>query len=185
MLHIDKIIRVLSIPYSAFISVIFGIMIISFPIGAYLVFDSDIGNNINYQYPLDGINFFIAGIGYKLPISIQIGDAFIVAWSAYVVLFSIACVGPLANLTRTLTIIMSYGWRGLKENGLVDMIAWLSILIMSSVAIDFVQERFGVGIQPPQFQNGLIQFFQMTISPLTEEIGFRVLLVGVPLYLIF
>ena len=62
MLHIDKISRVLSIPYSAFISVIFGIMILSFPIGAYIVFNSNIGNDINFQYPIDGLNFFIGGI---------------------------------------------------------------------------------------------------------------------------
>lgn len=185
MLHIDKIIRVLSVPYSAFISVIFGIMIISFPIGAYLVFDSNIGSNINYQYPLDGVNFFVAGIGYKLPVTFQLGDVFILAWSAYIVLFSVAYAGPLSSLTRTLASIMSDGWKNLKENGLVDMITWLAILVMSSVVIDLVQGIFGIKIQPPQFQNSLVEFFQLTISPLTEEIGFRVLLVGVPLFLIF
>ena len=184
-MHIDKIIRVLSIPYSAFISVIFGIMLISFPIGAYLVFNSDIGKSINFQYPLDGLNFFVAGIGYKIPISFQLGDAFIIAWSAYVVLFSISFMGPLGSLTRTLTDIMSEGWRAMRENGLVNTITWFAILILSSVVIDFVQESFGVKIESPQFQNGLIQFFQMTVSPLTEELGFRVLLIGVPLFLIF
>ncbi len=184
-MHTDKIIRVLSIPYSAFISVIFGIMIISFPIGAYLVFDSDIGKNINYQYPLDGLNFFVAGIGYKMPISFELGDAFIIAWSIYVVLFSVTLVGPLGSFTRTLTDIMSEGWRGVRENGLVNMITWFSILILSSVVIDFIQTGFGIKIEPPQFQNGLVQFFQMTASPLTEEMGFRVLLIGVPLFLIF
>lgn len=160
-------------------------MIISFPIGAYLVFDSDIGKSINYQYPLDGINFFVAGIGYKLPLSFQIGDAFIVAWSAYIVLFSIAYMGPLGSLTKTLTAVMSEGWQGLKENGLVEMTTWLAILVLSSVAIDYVQGIFGIRIEPPQFQNNLVEFFQMTVSPLTEEIGFRVLLIGVPLFLIF
>ncbi len=184
-MHIDKIIRVLSIPYSAFISVIFGIMIISFPIGTYLVFDSDIGKNINFQYPLDGLNLFLAGIGYNIPVSLELGDAFIVAWSIYVVLFSISFVGPRGSLMRTLTDIMSEGGRRVRENGLVSMITWFSILILSSFVIDFVQESFGIKIEPPQFQNGLIQFFQMTISPLTEEIGFRVLLIGILLFLIF
>ncbi|MDE1763225.1 MAG: CPBP family intramembrane metalloprotease [Thaumarchaeota archaeon] len=184
-MHTDKTIRILSIPYSAFVAVIFGIMILAFPVGAYLVFDSDVGNNINFQYPLDSFNFFVAGIGFKLPISFQLGDAFIIAWSAYAVLFSISFLGPRGSLTRTLTGVMSEGWRELKENGLVNAITWLSILILLSVMIDFVQQSFGVKIEPPQFQNGLIQFFQITASPLTEEIGFRVFLIGIPLFLIF
>ncbi len=185
MLHIDKIIRALSIPYSAFISVIFGIMILSFPIGAYIAFNSNIGNNINFQYPTDGINFFIGGISYKLPISFQVGDVFIIAWSIYVILFSISFMGPRGSLTNTLSNIMTEGWRDLKDNGLVNMIAWFSILILLSVAIDLVQGSFGIKIEPPQSQNNLIQFSQIMIAPLTEELGFRVLLIGVPLFLIF
>lgn len=185
MLFINKTIRVLSIPYSAFVSVIFGIMVLSFPIGAYLVFNSDLGDSINFQYPLDGLNFFLGGIGYNLPISFQLGDAFIIAWSAYVILFSISFIGPFASLTTTLSNIMSEGWKGIKENGLVNMITWFSILILFSVVIDFVQQNFGIKIESPQSQNGLIQFFQLTAAPLTEELGFRVLLIGIPLFLIF
>ncbi len=185
MSYIDKALRVLSIPYSAFISVIFGIMILAFPIGAYLVFDSEIGNSINFQYPLDTYNFFIAGIGYKLPVSFQLGDAFIIAWSIYVILFSVSFVGPLGSLIGTLTSVISEGWHKLKENGLVNSITWFSILILVSIAIDSIQQSFGVKIEPPQFQNGLIQFFQLTSAPLTEEIGFRVFLIGIPLFLIF
>ncbi|MDE1815093.1 MAG: CPBP family intramembrane metalloprotease [Thaumarchaeota archaeon] len=185
MLHINKVIRVLSIPYSAFVSVIFGIMILAFPIGIYLVFNSEIGNNINFQYPVDAFNFFIAGIGYKIPIAFQLGDAFIIAWSIYAILFSISFAGPLGSLTKTLTNVISEGWHELRENGLVNAITWFSILILASVVIDFIQQSFGIKIEPPQSQNGLIQFFQITTSPLTEELGFRIFLIGIPLFLIF
>ncbi|HJT10403.1 MAG TPA: CPBP family intramembrane glutamic endopeptidase [Candidatus Nitrosotalea sp.] len=164
---------------------IFGIMILAFPIGAYLVFDSEIGHSINFQYPIDTFNFFIAGIGYKIPISFQLGDAFIIAWSTYAILFSISFAGPLSSLTRTLTNTISEGWHELKENGLVNAITWFSILILVSVGIDLIQQSFGVKIEPPQSQNGLIQFFQITTSPLTEELGFRVFLIGIPLFLVF
>lgn len=185
LLQIEKIIRVLSIPYSAFVSVVFGIMAISFPVGAYLVYNSEIGNSINFQYPLKGFNFFVAGIGYKAPISFQLGDAFIIAWSAYVILFSVSYAGPVTSFTRNLAGIMSEGLRGFKENGLVSAISWFSVIILASVILDFVQSSFGVKIEPPQFQNGLIQFFQISVAPLTEEIGFRALLIGVPLFLLF
>jgi type IV secretory pathway VirB2 component (pilin) len=179
------VLRVLSIPYSALISVVFGIMILAFPIGAYLVFDSEIGNSVNFQYPLDTFNFFIAGIGYKIPISFQLGDVFIIAWSIYAILFSISFAGPSSSLTRALTDVLSEGWNKLKENGLVNSITWFSIAIFVSVITDLIQQSFGIKIVSPQFQNGLIQFFQMTTAPLTEEIGFRVFLIGIPLFLIF
>lgn len=166
-------------------SVVFGIMTISFPIGAYLVYNSEIGRSINFQYPLKEFSFFVAGIGYKIPVTFQLGDAFIIAWSAYVVLFSVSYAGPLASFTRNLAGIMSEGLQGLRENGLVSAITWFSVIILSSIILDFVQNIFGVRIEPPQFQNGLTQFFQITVAPLTEEIGFRALLIGVPLFLMF
>ena len=149
-------------------------MIISFPIGAYLVFDSDVGKDINFQYPINGFNFFVGGISYSLPISFQIGDAFLIAWAVYLVLFAISFSAPLRSLTKTLAYIMYEGYRGIRENGLVNAISWFAILVLFSVGIDFLQQSFGIRIEPPQFQNGLIQFFQMTVSPITEELGFRV-----------
>lgn len=185
MLHIEKITRILSIPHSAFISVIFGIMILAFPIGAYVVFNSNIGNDINFQYPLDGLNFFVGGIGYKLPVSFELGDCFIFIWSIYLILFSISILGPKSGFMKTLSNIMPEGWKDIRENDIINVITWFSILVLVSVSIDFIQGSFGVKIEPPPSQNSLISFFQLTLSPLTEELGFRVILVGIPLFLFF
>lgn len=185
MLQIEKITKGLSIPYSAFISVIFGIMIVSFPIGAYVVFNSNIGNDINFQYPINGFDFFLAGISYKLPVSFEIGDGFIVLWSIYLILFSVSFIGPKSNLMNTLSHVMSEGWKNIRENALLNSITWFAILIVISIAIDFVQEGFGVKIESPTSQNNLVQFFQITVSPLTEESGFRVMLIGIPLFFLF
>ena len=185
MLKIDKLLHVLSIPYSALVSVIFGIMIISFPIGAYVVFNSNVGKEINFQYPLDGVDIFLGGIGYKLPVHFEIGDGFIVMWCVYLVLFAISLAGPQRNLMKALSLVMIEGWQNIKNNALLSMITWFSILIVFSLIIDFIQHTFGINIEPPASQNRLIQFFQVTTSPLSEEIGFRVLLIGLPLFAIF
>lgn len=185
MLKIDKFQRVIAIPYSALVSVIFGMMIISFPIGAYVVFNSNIGKEINFQYPLDGLNVFLGGIGYKLPIHFEIGDGFIVIWCAYVVLFGISLIGPQRNLMKALSLLMIEGWQNIKNNALLSMITWFSILIVLSVIIDFIQHIFGINIESPESQNRLIQFFQITASPLSEEFGFRILLIGLPLFAMF
>jgi len=185
LLKIDKFQRVIAIPYSALVSVIFGMMIISFPIGAYVVFNSNIGKEINFQYPLDGLNVFLGGIGYKLPIHFEIGDGFIVIWCAYVVLFGISLIGPQRNLMKALSLLMIEGWQNIKNNALLSMITWFSILIVLSVIIDFIQHIFGINIESPESQNRLIQFFQITASPLSEESGFRILLIGLPLFVMF
>ena len=41
-------------------------MILSFPIGAYVVFNTDVGKEINYEYPLQSLDFFIAGINFGI-----------------------------------------------------------------------------------------------------------------------
>jgi len=160
-------------------------MVISFPIGAYVVFNSNIGKEINFQYPLDGLDVFLAGVGFKLPIHFEIGDGFIVLWCLYVVLFGISLIDPQRNLMKALSLLMIEGWHNVKNNALLSMITWFSILIFFSVIIDFFQHIFGINIEPPESQNRLIQFFQITASPLSEEIGFRILLIGLPLFAMF
>jgi hypothetical protein len=160
-------------------------MILSFTIGAYVVFDSNIGHEINFQYPVNEFNFFLGSVGYKLPISFDIGDGFILAWSIYMVLFTISFLGPKDSLMKTLSHVMSEGWKNVKDNAMLNAITWFTILILVSIAIDFVQEVFGIKIESPTHQNDLIHFFQLTVSPLTEETGFRVILIGVPLFFLF
>lgn len=182
---INKIIKILFIPYSGFLSVIFGIMILSFPIGLYVMFNSDVGKDINYQYPFNGLDLFVGGIGYKIPISFEIGDAFIIAWAIFLILFSISYFGPEDSLLKTLSNMMSKGWKNLRGNALVNMVTWFSILVLFSVIIDTIQQSFGIKIESPSSDNDLIRFFQLGISPLTEEAGFRILLIGIPLFLMY
>lgn len=160
-------------------------MILSFPIGLYVMFNSDIGKDINYQYPINGLDLFVGGIGYKVPISFEIGDAFVIAWTIFLILFSVSYFGPEDSLLKTLSKMMSQGWKNLRGNALVNSITWFSILIVFSVAIEMVQQSFGVKIESPQADNNLIRFFQLGISPLTEEVGFRVILIGIPLFLMY
>jgi hypothetical protein len=153
---IDKIIKILAVPYSGFLSIIFGIMLLSFPIGLYVMFNSEIGKDINYQYPTDGLNLFFAGIGYKIPISFEIGDAFIIVWAAFLILFLISYFGPEESLLKTLSNLMSRGLRNMKGNALVNMMTWFSILILFSVIIEMVQQSIGIKIESPQDRKSVV-----------------------------
>ena len=182
---LDKIIRTLFIPYSGLLSVIFGVMILSFPIGAYVMYNSDIGKEINYQYPINGLDLFLGGIGYKAPISFDMGDVFAISWTIFLILFSVSYFGPEDSLLKTLSNMMSKGLKNFRGNALVNMMSWFSILILFSVIIETVQQSFGVSIESPASSNDLVRFFQLGTSPLTEETGFRVMLIGIPLYLMY
>ena len=181
----NKTLQALGIPFSALVSIIFGIMIFSFPIGAYVVFNTDIGNDINYQYPLQSLDFFIAGISIQIPIDFELGDAFIFLWSIYAIIFAIAMFGPKKNFFKELGPIMNEGRPTSSSNYMVSMIKWFSILIVVSAIINIAQESVGITTEPPLAENDLIQFFDVTKAPIIEEIGFRVLLIGVPLYAIY
>ena len=181
----NKLLQGLGIPFAAFISVIFGLMILSFPVGAYIIFNSTIENDINFDYPLNEIDFFPTENAFKIPVDLELGDAFIVIWSVFVIIFTIAMFGPKTNFLRSIIPIMKEGKREPTSNYLVAVIKWFCILIVVSSIIIFVQDSFGIKTEAPESSNALIQFFNVTLAPITEEIGFRVLLIGIPLYAMY
>lgn len=181
----QKITQVLGIPYSALISIIFGMMILSFPIGAFLFFNSDLGNNITSQYPLDAFEFFGPDSDYKISTDLVLGDVFIVVWSIFLIIFSISIVGPRISFLKNLGMVMTEGKKNIESNSIVIAITWFSILILLSGIVNYVQESLGISTDPPVAENKLLQFFDVTNAPLIEEIAFRVLLIGLPLYAIY
>ncbi len=162
-------------------SVIFGMMVLSFPIGAYVMYHSELGDDINFEYPLNQFEISVAGIGISIPIDIEIGDAFIVLWSIYVIFFVMAMVGPKDGFFKIMSSLLSKGKLKTKSNYMVAVITGFSILIFVSTIINFIQEGFEISTIPPVVENDLIQFFYVSLAPITEEIGFRVILIGLPL----
>jgi hypothetical protein len=181
----NKILQAIGIPHSALLSVIFGMMILSFPLGTFVMFHTELGDDINFELPLNQFELFVAGIGISIPIDIEIGDAFIFLWLVYVILFTVALLGPKDGFLKTMSSLLSHGKLKTKSNYLVAVTKWFSILILVSAIINFVQEIFGVSTVPPPAENNLIQFFYVSLAPITEEIGFRVLLIGLPLFAIY
>jgi membrane protease YdiL (CAAX protease family) len=58
------------------------------------------------------------------------------------------------------------------------------LVVVSGVIIS-VQEFFGISVEKTGAPNQLIQFFQILLAPLVEEIGFRVMLIGLPLFALY
>jgi hypothetical protein len=161
-------------------------MILSFPIGAYLVFNSEIGDDITYEYPMNDLNVFLAGVGFQVPVEFELGDGFIVLWCLFLILFAVAIFGPKKNFVNVLQSIISAGkYHQLQDSYIITAIKWFSILVVVSGVIISVQEFFGISVEKIEAPNQLVQFFQLLLAPLIEEIGFRVILIGLPLFALY
>ena len=185
MLNLNNLLNGIGIPLSALVSVIFGMMVLSFPLGTYAVFNSDIGDNIDYNFPLDKFDLFIAGVNLQLPLEYEIGDIFVIAWSIFIILFVILLLGPKQHFIKTISEILSSGKFQLSDNYMINTIKWFSILVLISAIITIIQENFGIITEPPETGNDLILFLQISLAPITEEVGFRLILIGIPLFLIY
>tara|TARA_B100000029_G_scaffold211277_1_gene209129 strand:+ start:893 stop:1882 length:990 start_codon:yes stop_codon:yes gene_type:complete len=183
--RLENILHGIGIPFSALTSVIFGLMIVSFPLGAYAIFHSEIGNDIDYNFPLEKFDMFVAGINLQLPLEYEIGDVFIIAWSLFIMLFVISTLGPKKNFIKIIGDILSGEKNISSDNYMINIIKWFSILVLISSIITIIQESFGITTQPPETSNDLLLFLQITLAPITEEIGFRLILIGVPLFLFY
>ena len=181
----NKILQSIGIPFTALLSVIFGLLLVSFPIGIYVVFETDIGDDINFEYPLTHLDLFAGTDFYQSTLDVSIGDAFVVLWTFYLILFVIAILGPKHDFLKTLSPIISLGKYDTRVNYMIGITKWFSILILISTLINFVQEGIGLDIVPPLAENDLIQFFYVTLAPIVEEFGFRLLLVGIPLFVMY
>jgi len=180
-----KILQGLAIPHTALISVIFCLMVLSFPTGAYLVFNSEIGDDITHEYPMDSLSLFLAGIGFEVPIKFELGDGFVVIWCTFLILFTVAILGPQKKFFTVLQSMMSEGRYKIQDSYIVAVIKWFSILVVVSGSIIGVQEFVGISIEQPEAPNQLIQFFDISLAPIIEELGFRVVLIGLPLFMLY
>ena len=181
----NKILQGLAIPHTALISVIFCLMILSFPTGMYLVFNSEIGDDITYEYPMESLSLFLAGIGFEAPVEFELGDGFVVIWCTFLILFAIGIFGPKTNFVTVLQAMITEGKYKIQDNYIVATIKWFSILVIVSAGIIGVQELAGISVEQPESTNQLVQFFDISLAPIIEEIGFRVILIGIPLFALY
>ena len=181
----NKVIQLIGIPFTALLSVIFGLLLISFPIGIYIVFETNIGDEINYDYPVTHLDIFRDTTFFQSSFDLSIGDVFVILWMSYLAIFVISVLGPKQNFLKSISSLISTGESDVKLNYMFAITKWLSILVLISALINFIQESFGIITVPPLGDNNLIQFFYVSLAPLLEEFIFRILLVGIPLFVLY
>ena len=181
----NKILQLFGIPFTAILSIIFGLLVISFPIGIYIVFETDIGDDINYDYPITHLDIFRETSFYQSSFELSIGDVFVILWVFYLAIFVFSILGPKQNFLKSISSLISKGEYDVNQNYMFAITKWLSVLVLISALINFVQESFGIITVPPLGDNNLIQFFYVSLAPLLEEFIFRILLIGIPLFVLY
>ncbi len=157
---------------------IFMLMVGSFPIGIYLIYNYDLQNEINFNYDLEFAVTFPSS-ELEILLELKLGYAFIVTWIMLLLIFVISTLEPNKNtfVIRKYCLINS-------ANTIHIVIKWFVILIVVSGVINIIQEKIGVPIKSPTFDT-LLHFFNISKAPIIEELGFRVVLIGFPLYVIY
>ena len=181
----NKILQLFGIPFTAILSIIFGLLVISFPIGIYIVFETDIGDDINYDYPITHLDIFRETSFYQSSFELSIGDIFVILWVFYLAIFVFSILGPKQNFLKSISSLISKGEYDVNQNYMFAITKWLSVLVLISALINFIQESFGIITVPPLGDNDLIQFFYVSLAPLLEEFVFRILLIGIPLFVLY
>ena len=81
--------------------------------------------------------------------------------------------------------MVSGGKYKIQDSYIITVIKWFSVLIIISGSIIAIQEFVGVSVEQPEAPNQLIQFFDISLAPIIEEFGFRVVLIGLPLFMLY
>jgi membrane protease YdiL (CAAX protease family) len=168
---------------------------ISLGIGLFLVFFTNLGGEIDWTYdvPLDFLLFSLFGFQ---TINFSLGLVFLFFWIIYLTCYLFCLLKPISlaklplfktkkDLISTNPQIDQTSPFGTPSNYLMITISWFSVYFILSILIDLIQQLFGVSLGNPLTNNPLLSFFYLSAAPLNEEIFFRVLLIGLPLFLIF
>ena len=101
-------------------------------------------------------------------------------------IFTVCFLGPRSDILHALQSIIKTKkiafWQ-ITDNRLLMAISWLGVYLVATSIVDIMQSIFGVSIGRIEFENYLVEFVQLTAAPLSEELGFRVLLIGLPMLL--
>ena len=160
----------------------------SFVIGLFLVFFTNLGSEVHWynDVPLDFLIFGIFGLN---SIYFNLGVTFMFFWAVYLACYVYCFLKPtpilnLSSVKKSFQIIGLQAIKIQRNNYLSITISWFSGYFVLSILIDVIQQLFGFKLGNPLTADPLLSFFYLSAAPLNEEVFFRVILLGIPLYLL-
>ncbi len=156
--------KIVALIYLGLIILMIGLMILSFPLGLYIVFISDLARNAINIFGEQIVNF-VRGL-------------FIIVWFIYLVLFVKAIRGPRLPLNKVPRSTLNYGLKSIFDNTLSTLSVTFSALLLITVFITLLQNSVGIETGSIPEIDPVLMFISSSIAPLEEEIIFRVAIIG-------
>lgn len=174
--------KALSVVFVVLLLFTAALVLISFPAGIYTVFYTSISSQFNASSVIQGVYIFIGPFVTALPLVGSMGGFFIgltVIYAAMIVLAARQGRGMLSSLRGTFT----EGVGSLFRNTFFVTLISICFLGFTVLVIDSVETTGGVPVG--NISGDAMQLFMsLTIAPLREEFGFRMILVGLPALLL-
>jgi hypothetical protein len=161
----------------SFIIVMLLSYLIAMGLGPLISFFTESGSEVANR-PIK-FDFFIVGYPYSIPLEFNAGWGFMACWAIYLSAFFVSYVS--GEKFHQLVRKQEYRYSDLTKNFLFSMPIVMSLFYTALVTIILVQLVLGI---PPgsnivsQAPHQLTMFFYLTYSPITEEIGFRIIPIG-------
>ncbi|MCL4437141.1 MAG: CPBP family intramembrane metalloprotease [Thaumarchaeota archaeon] len=163
--------------FSALCVAMIGAMFLAFMIGGYTVFNSGLGSR-EAANPVTFVPIFIFGAPLPFFSSISLADIFAGLWAIYIILFTIVLNGPKQSFVGVIRKIKATSTFSFYDNSALVVITSFSVLMVAFLAIDFLQGLIGVPTGTIPENPPIRSFTLMSWAPISEEIGFRVTLIG-------
>jgi Type II CAAX prenyl endopeptidase Rce1-like len=168
--------------FGAIILFTVAMMLLSFPVGVYTVFGTDLSSTYNAFTAVNGLEYYLVFATVDLPIMGNLGGVFVVFLLIYLAFFLFAARQG-AGLLGALRAAAVDGYDALFSNPLAATLILLGASSLATIALDTVQTSSGV---PTGSLTGdpfslLVNF---TIAPLFEETTFRLMMLGLPVLIL-
>lgn len=140
---------------------------------------SDSRENYTISTMRYGVTLFATLLTFDIPVIFNLGQLFLALWTIYLILFAIALNGPFRSLIGSIRASMIEGVGALTDNGMLAMLLTFPIVLWGSVGLSLLEQAGGISTGNLPTVDPLLEFVELTIAPLREEIGFRVIPIGV------
>lgn len=158
------------------------LVIISFPIGLYTVFFTSISTAFNAASVVQGVYIFVGPFVTTLPIPGSMGGYFVGLSVVYGAMFVLAAMQG-RGLLSSLKGAFSEGPSSLLANNFYVTVIAIGFLGFVILMIDSVETAGGVPIGSLS-GDAMQLFMSLATAPLREELGFRMVIIGIPALLL-
>ncbi|MBI4258018.1 MAG: CPBP family intramembrane metalloprotease [Thaumarchaeota archaeon] len=153
------------------------LMMGSFGFGTYTVYLSRLGAG-STEKTLTSIPVFFLGLGQSLQITVPIAAIFAALTGIYLILMIIAIMNGGRSMSKAVQNIMKSGVRHTPGNTMLFLATVFPALSLILIAIEKLQEAVGIPTGSLVEIDPIVTFTTVSIAPITEEIGFRMTIIG-------